>query len=468
VRRLPIRLRLTLAFTLVMAVVLAAIGLTVYLRFSDDLDANVDRALRSRADDLAGLVSRTGPGLQDATGQPLLEREESFAQVLDERGRVLDASAQLPDRPLLSGAELRRARAGTITVERRSVLEADEQVRLLGAPAEAEGRRLVVVVGASLDENDEALASLGLLLLIGGPVALLLASVAGYGVAAGALRPVDAMRRKAAVIRDDRPGERLPVPEARDEIRGLAETLNEMLARLEHALERERSFVTDASHELRTPLAILKAELELALRAGRSEEELRSALRSAAEETDRLNQLADDLLVLARSDRGGLPLRIEPIEAREILDSVAERFGRRARDAGRPLVVDSPSGLRIAGDRLRLEQALSNLVENALRHGAGPVRLSAGERGEHVELHVEDEGTGFPSDFADEAFERFTRAHQGRTGGGAGLGLAIVRAIATAHGGHAAARNRPGSGADVWMELPRAQAPAEQRVVETV
>jgi two-component system, OmpR family, sensor kinase len=388
--------------------------------------------------------------------------------VLDAQGRIVDASAQLPNRPLLTSEELRRAQEGTITVVRDGLIEADARVRLLATPAQAGGRQLVVVVGAAIDDNDDALRNLGLLLLAGGGVGLLLASAAGYGVAAGALRPVDAMRRKAGVIRDDRPGERLPVPAARDEIGQLAETLNEMLARLEHALERERSFVSDASHELRTPLAILKAEVELALRAGRSEEELRAALRSAAEETDRLSQLADDLLVLARSDRGRLPLRIEPIEAREILDSVSERFARRARDAGRELVAEAPADLRLAADRLRLEQALSNMVENALRHGAGRIRLSAGERGENVELHVEDEGSGFPGDFADEAFERFTRAHQGRTGGGTGLGLAIVRAIATAHGGHASARNRPGRGADVWMELPRAATGSPRELVKTL
>jgi two-component system OmpR family sensor kinase len=325
----------------------------------------------------------------------------------------------------------------------------------MATPVDSRGRPLVALVGASLEDNEEAVASLRLLLLLGGPLALLLASAAGYGVAAGALRPVEAMRRRAAAIGGGRSGERLPVPPARDELARLGETLNEMLERLETVLARERTFVADASHELRTPLAILRGELELALRAGRSREELEAALRSAAEETDRLSQLADDLLLLARLDRGRLPLRREPIEAGELLRSVSERFARRAAEAGRSIAVDGAPDAVVDGDRLRIEQALSNMVENALRHGDGPIRLSAREGARTVELHVEDEGPGFADGSAEEAFERFSRGPGDRVGQGAGLGLAIVRAIAAAHGGRASARSRPQRGADVWLEIPR-------------
>jgi signal transduction histidine kinase len=257
------------------------------------------------------------------------------------------------------------------------------------------------------------------------------------------------MRRKASGVTEANPGERLPVPPSRDEISRLGETLNEMLARLESALDRERGFVADASHELRTPLAILRTELELALREGRSEDELRAALRSASEETDRLSRLADDLLVLARSDRGTLPLRLEPLSARELLEGVATRF----RLAAGEVEVDAGEGLRVSGDRLRLEQALGNLVANAVAHGDGPVRLSAAARDGQVEMHVEDVGPGLPAAYVERAFERFTRADSARSGGGAGLGLAIVDAIARAHGGRAGISPRD-RGADVWIALP--------------
>ncbi|MDP9491894.1 MAG: ATP-binding protein, partial [Actinomycetota bacterium] len=235
----------------------------------------------------------------------------------------------------------------------------------------------------------------------------------------------------------------------------LSETLNAMLERLEHAIERERSFVADASHELRTPLALLKAELELALRKPRTATELEQALQSAAVETDRLVRLAEDLLVLAQADDGRLPLRRDTVEAGDLLGAVREAFRSRAENAGRTIEADSSDGVALGADRVRLEQALGNLVDNALRHGTGTVRLSAVERDGLVELHVADEGAGFPTDFLPHAFERFGRADEARTSGGAGLGLALAAAIAEAHGGSAHAANRGGRGADVWLSIPR-------------
>ena len=151
------------------------------------------------------------------------------------------------------------------------------------------------------------------ILLIGGPVALLLASLAGYAVSGTALRPVEAMRRRAAEISAAEPDQRLPLPEANDELRRLGETLNQMLGRLEAALERERTFVDDASHELRTPLAMHKTELELALRYAKTPEEMRAAIASAIVEVDRLSALAEDLLVLARSEQGKLALHLRRV-----------------------------------------------------------------------------------------------------------------------------------------------------------
>src|SRR5205823_75040 len=262
-------------------------------------------------------------------------------------------------------------------------------------------------------------------------------------------RTVGTMRRRAAEISADRLGERLPLPGTRDELDRLGETLNEMLARLEAALERERGFVAEAGHELRTPLALLRAELDFALHHAESETELRDALREASAETDRLVQLAGDLLLIASSDRGKLRLRPEQLSARDLLRSVGNRFAWRAQEAARPLEVDAPDELAFTGDRLRLEQALGNLVENALRHGEGAVWVQARSVDGRVELHVLDEGAGLPAGFLPRAFQRFSRAEESRTGGGAGLGLAIVAAIAGAHGGSAHAEGR-----DVWITLP--------------
>jgi signal transduction histidine kinase len=325
---------------------------------------------------------------------------------------------------------------------------------LLATPVDRDGRRLVLVVGATSENNRETLASFRDELLIAGPIALILATAAGFLLAGAALRPVERMRRRAAEISAETPGERLPVPETRDELERLGSTLNEMLGRLEEGLQRERDFVADAGHELRTPLALLRTELELALRHGQSQADLRDALRASVEEVDRLAQLADDLLLIARSDRDGIPLRVQPVEARELLSSVATRFQWRADETRRPLQLDAPKGLVVRGDRLRLEQAIGNLVDNALRHGDGSVSLRAATASGNVELHVEDQGPGFSDGFAARAFERFSRSHPGREGNGVGLGLSIVKMIAEAHGGTAAAANAPNGGADVWLALP--------------
>jgi signal transduction histidine kinase len=292
-------------------------------------------------------------------------------------------------------------------------------------------------------------------LLTGGPIALLLAGLAGYGLASAALRPVGAMRAEAAEISRLGSGRRLPVPPGRDELAALGGTLNDMLDRLERSAERERGFVASASHELRTPLALLKAELELALREGRTPEELRDAIASAVGESDRLVQLAEDLLVLARADEGRLPVRPEPLEATELLESTARRFEPRVRESERELLVRPSNGLGLNADRLRVEQALGNLVDNALRHGGGAVELRAERAGDGVRLHVLDRGPGFDVALDGSAFERFTRGDRARSRGGTGLGLAIVDAIARSHGGRAGMDPRDGGGADVWVELPQ-------------
>ena len=302
----------------------------------------------------------------------------------------------------------------------------------------------------SLEDRDDTLHSLLGQLLVVGPLALLLASVGGYFLAAAALRPVEAMRREAEAVSAGEPGRRLTLPPANDELRRLSETLNQMLARLEAALERERRFVADASHELRTPLAMLRAELDLALRRERTPEELDKAVRSAAEETERLSRLAEDLLVLARAEGGELPVRREPVSAVELIDGIAERFRPRADDAGRVIETGAEDGLVLPVDRLRAEQAVGNLVDNALRHGRGRILVEARRGGDStVELHVRDDGPGFPQGLAAHAFEPFSRGDAARTGPGAGLGLAIVDVIARAHGGSAHVE-----GADAWIELP--------------
>jgi signal transduction histidine kinase len=182
--------------------------------------------------------------------------------------------------------------------------------------------------------------------------------------------------------------------------------------------------------------------------------ELEAALRSAAEETDRLAQLAEDLLVIARSDHGRLPIRTTTLDARSLLEGVRDRYARRAADSGRPLEVVAPEPVTLIGDGLRLEQAIGNLVDNALRYGDGAIDLSARRVDGRVELSVRDHGAGLPSEFIATAFKRFTRVESARSRAGAGLGLAIVQAIAEAHDGAATATNAEGGGARMAVLIP--------------
>jgi two-component system OmpR family sensor kinase len=435
VSRLPVRVRLTLAFALAMAVVLAAVGALLYVRLGESLQEQIEDSLETASASVATVV-RAGGDPADAQ----ISVEEGFVEVLGPEEP--EPSAPLTEEEqqrALGGSELFLTRDVDGTSMRLSVSSVD-------------GR--VLVVGASLEDRQEALDGLLTQLFVVGPLALVVTAGAGYFLAGAALRPVEAMRSRAAEVSSERPGTRLPLPAANDEIRRLGETLNEMLARLEAGIARERRFVADASHELRTPLALLRTELELASRRPRSREELEGALVSAREEVERLVRLAEDLLVLARADDGRLPLSTEPHIVREVLDAVAGRYDSRARESGRTLEVSASPEWVLTGDRLRLEQALGNLVDNALRHGAGTVRLEARPVGGSVVLTVSDAGTGFTPEFMPYAFERFSRADVARGAGGAGLGLAIVDAIARAHGGRAQAANRAGGGAEITIVIP--------------
>jgi two-component system OmpR family sensor kinase len=413
--RLPIRVRLSLAFAAAMAVVLAALGAFLYLQLRHSLDEQLEASLRAQAG--------------AAAAGAVVQQEESLAQVLDADGEVIRGF----DRPLADPATRERF------VDRDVAGLDDNPYRLLVVPAEG-GQ--TVVVGASLEDRDDALGGLLAAFFVGGPIALALSTLLGYLLAGALLRPVEDMRQRAAEISTERAGQKLPLPQAHDEIFRLGSTLNEMLGRLEAGIARERRFVADASHELRTPLALLRTELELAQRRPRSPEELRAALDSAAEEVDRLTQLAEDLLVLARADEGRLQLRREEIQVKDLLETVATRSNQHVE-------IGVQDGESIVGDRLRLEQALGNLVDNARRHGAGTIRLEAERRNDLLELRVSDEGPGFPADLLPHAFDRFTRGDEARERGGTGLGLAIVAAVAKAHGGRAHA-----AGSTVTIELP--------------
>jgi two-component system, OmpR family, sensor kinase len=450
---LPIRLRLTLVFTVCMAALLAVAGGFVYVRLAADLLHTIDAALLSQADAVASGIGPQGVAFSAPSPRGLA----TFAQVLGPGGRVLETTRVLPGGPAVPASVLSGIRQPTYAD--RMVPGISGLARVVIVPQGNGPPRLWVVTGTSLQSRDGTLASLLTLLLAGGPVALAVAGAAGWAVAGAALRPVERMRQEAAAISVSDRGRRLPIPASRDEIARLAHTLNSMLDRLAAAFDRERRFVDDASHELRTPLAIMKAELDLAQARPRSGQELLAAVRSATEEVDRLTSLAETLLIYSRLDRGRMPLHRQQTRLDDLLAEASVALAVRAAAAGVDVQVD-PHGVTALVDPLRIRQAIENLLLNAVAHTprGGQVRAGAQHEAGAIRLTVEDTGPGFDPGFVRHALQPFaTGAAPGAGNGQAvGLGLAIVEAIAQAHGGHATVGNRAGGGARVILVLPAA------------
>ena len=435
--RMSLRLRVTLVFVVVMSLVLAAIGSFLFLRTKSNLDDAIRDSLRTRAGDLVQSIrarSRLGSSVH------LIELGEEHAQVLTPSGRVIESEPTAAP-PLLSPAEAAAA------ARHRGFVERPERTRLLAIPARTGGQPVVAVVAASLADRENALETLGRALLIGGPMALLLASTLAYGIASAALRPVELMRRRASEITAADPSARLPVPVAEDEIRRLALTLNEMLGRLAVSAEQQRAFVANASHELRTPLAAVRAELELALRHASAPEEFRAAAEAAIQDADALAKLADDLMTIARGESGAAPLERTTVDVPALLEKVADEI--RPATNGRPVTVTAAPGSTVEADEGRLTRALENMARNAVVHGSGAIVIGA----DGPRLWVRDEGPPLPDEQLARVFERFARGSDAGGRPGAGLGLAIVRDVAAAHGGSARLENVDG-GVRCTIELP--------------
>ncbi|OIJ26765.1 ATP-binding protein [Nocardioides luteus] len=415
--RWPLRTRVALAFLAATAIAVTGLGVLVQLRVGDALEDRLRDSVGAEADRLEALRGR------DLLRAVSALDGEVHAQVLSPGGEV-EASSGLVADPLLDATEMRASGRSGWLEKTATVLDDDAAAR--GKP-EPERERLLLlvepvdegflVVGTSREDADEALATLCNQLLIAGPLALAVAGGLGYLVAGAGLRPIERMRSRAATISARSAGERLPVPEAEDELRRLALTLNAMIGRLDDALQRERRFVADASHDLRTPLALMRTEIDLALAGKRTPEELRLALRSVDDEVRRLIALAEELLARAGSG-DSLPIEPRPVDLVDLAARVVDRFRPAVED--RHIGLSAPRPVEVHGDATRLDRALSNLVDNAIRHGGGDIEVAVVGDPDRAVVTVTDAGDGFP----DHVWPRDP-----------GLGLTIVREIARAHGG---------------------------------
>jgi len=445
----PIRLRMALVFALALAIAFALGGWLFLSQLSAAMLRSTDSALAARLSQVShDPEGETTPVTALPPGGPA--PGEYIAQVVDASGRVRRVFSHAGQAPLLTAAELSQARRHEVVLTRTID---DQPVRLLAAPLpEQDG--WVGIAGLSLATSDSTLQQVTVGLLVGGTAFVILAGIGAYWLARAALTPVERLRREAAALSEDDTGATLRVPGTH----ALAGTMNDLLLRLRTALARQRAFVADASHELRTPFAVLHGELELAGRPGRSKEELSAAVASAAEEASRLTRITDDLLLLARGDENKLSLQLERTDVMGLLARSAQRARARAEAAGVTCRVEAAAGLIAIVDAGRIREAVDNLVDNALRFAppGTEVVIRAEIAAGPLVIEVSDSGPGFPAEFLPHAFERFRRPDQGRarSAGGAGLGLAIVQAIAVAHGGKAVAANRPGGGASVRLELP--------------
>jgi signal transduction histidine kinase len=451
IRRWPIRVRLAAAFTAMMALVLLAVAWVTLHQSREALDESTNAALSNRLGRLLAIgATPSGPGLPGGT-------EGGLDQILSPSGQLIATTGEQTDPPLLAGAELAAARRAILTVEHPSVDRIPGTVRIMAA-ATPDGNG-IAATAMSLANRDAVVADLRRELTVAFPLVLVAAAVGAYVLAAAALRPVERMRSRAATITADDPGQRLVLSEAKDEIARLGTTFNELLQRLHTALDHERQFVADASHELRTPLSLVTTELELALRRPRTNQELTRALESALEETHRLTRLAQDLLLLTRTEnRVNTPRTVVRTELRHLLETVVARYRATT------VELDCPDGLAVYGDSDQIDRAVTNLIDNAIEHGAPPISMRVRPENDPlmVTVDVRDHGPGFDPEFLPHAFERFTQADTARTGRGAGLGLAIAEAIAARNRGRLHAANHPLGGAVLTLILPTT-APAQSQ-----
>lgn len=454
--RRGVRFRVTAVAAAALAVVLTLLAVALVLAQRLLLTEALDAAVVTRAAE----VARAFGDAEDVTRGG----DDIVWQVVGADGTVLGASAALDGLPALRGP----APAGTPEGVAGPVTTVDDSpvVDVLDGPAravarfedDARGRRVVLVFGA-LEEVEEPVAVLRGSMLVAVPAATALLAWVVWVLVGRALAPVEAIRAEVADISGDDLGRRVPVPDADDEVARLASTMNRMLDRLEASVVTRRRFVSDASHELRSPLTRLRTQLETARRGDDVDALRRSLLEDAAE----LQELVEDLLVLARVDEGRAP-----VPSRIDLDELvlAEVVRARAATGGHAdarsvqISASGVSGAEVLGDRSALQRVVRNLLDNAVRHAETRVEVTLRERAEEVELVVADDGPGVAADDVERVFERFTRLDDARSrdAGGTGLGLAIVREVTEQHGGHVEVI--PGVGARFVVVLPGSPAVA--------
>ncbi len=467
------RIELALRAAGAMALSLVVVTIVSVLALGVVLDREIDATVLNVAVIQAASVTDDPGGAMHFHDWELTPQEASsvqdlvrYAQVWHADGRSLLRSQYMTSDLPLDSAHLERSAEGELVWTQGAFEGAP--VRLLYYPLERFGaahERHVLQIAAPTGSRDALVLRVGVFLLF---VSLGVTGVTFAGawwLAGRAIHPVHEVIDQAEEIEATSLDRRIRAYAETHEYRRLVDVINGMLGRIQGAFETQRRFTADASHELRSPLTAMRGELELALRREREPEEYRRVLGSTLEEVVRLSRMAEDLLLLARSDSGAIRAHREPVDIVGVADSVVERLRGQAASKGLSLEVEHEGETTAEVDPVLLRQVVWNLVDNAIKFTppGGEVRVAVGAVDGNVCLAVEDSGPGFPGEPTEEIFVRFYRGDRARThteeGSGTGLGLAIVKAVAEAHGGSASAENGVDGGARVDVRFPR-QGPA--------
>jgi len=458
-----VRSRLTLWYVLVLASLLAlyagVASFFLFLSLREDFDQN----LLQDVETVEGMLTKEpngGVSLHSSHPGAAEPRIGRFIEVWSPQGSLLYRSAELQDQTLGGppGPDEGLHDPSPSTTR----LPNGTRVRLASSVYHVEDRRVVLRAAYSEERLWRELGEFGQVLLLGFPIAVLLAGLGGYALARKALAPIDSMATQAKIISAERLGDRLSIETPEDELGKLGTVFNDMLGRLQAAFDQLRRFTSDASHELRTPLTAIRSVGEVALQEQRSPVEYRDVIGSMLEEVDRLTRLSESLLALSRADTGHIQLQREVIPLLQLAKEASSVVEVLAEEKRQRIDIEGDAGLLVSADRLILRQAIVNLLDNAIKYSPTGSRVlvrvqSAGDK--QAFLDVVDQGPGIPKEHQPYVFDRFYRVDRARTRewGGAGLGLSITRWEVEAHGGEITLKGEEGHGSTFRVSLPLAK-----------
>ncbi|MCX7966425.1 MAG: ATP-binding protein, partial [Syntrophorhabdaceae bacterium] len=444
---LPIKWKLTLWYSLILASILVVFSSGVYIYFKNSLQKSIDTKIKSIADVLSSAMVETHGASVFNNFERYLENvlgkkpKGKFIQIMDSSGRIGAKMSDMETETIpTSFSALEKALKGEVIYETIET-PTKERIRTVIVPIiEKDKDRVtsIVQVGTSLEDFDETMRRLLIIFLISIPTSIAITTVSGYFLARKALKPVDKIRRAAIKISSSNLDERIDIGGKRDELGRLATTFNDMIERLKDSFQRINQFSIDVSHELKTPLTILKGETEVALRKERTADDYKKILKSNLEEIDRMTKIIDDLLLLSKAESNNILINKEDIAIKDLIADICMNMENYAKNKGVELVLGNIDEVNLKGDEIKLRRMLSNIIENGIKYNSegGKVEVYSALNDGYINIYIKDNGMGIPESDIKFIFDRFYRGDKSRRREtGSGLGLSISKWIAEAHNG---------------------------------